>query len=549
MFIKKTKNQKGQSYYHVVESYRDGKKVRQRTLLSLGSEKDGNLEKLMESASRFTDMCTATQLAKNISVKETFILGPLLILEKLFDQLGIDQMMKKITKSHKKLEFDLRKIIFTLVAGRFVHPSSKLKVYEHWQKSFYPKMLEGDIPLHQLYRAMDLLAEHKENIEQRLFCHKKTLFDYPLEVVLYDLTTLRFESTRTDLGKLRQFGYSKEMRTDCTQVVFGLLVDTDGIPLGFEVYPGNTFEGKTLSGIVDKVKEKFGVRRFIFVADRGLFSKDNLKKLSENSGEFIAGMKMGILNKDKQEDLYNIDNFEWIQKDKLAVYETEYEGYRCIVTWSRSRDKRDKAIRGEVLKKIEKKLSSKKNKTVNFVSNKSYKKYVNISENKEEEPTLNENAIKREEKKDGFFAVVSNVKDMSTREIIINYKDLWKIEDAFGEFKGTLKARPMFHWTDHRIIGHLTLCFLAYLCEAHLIKKLREKNIILKSPTIGQGHVKERALTVVEAMRELKEVRAIPVKVRGQTIWVRTDIKDNASALFRAAQVKIPPKMLSYHQM
>ena len=91
--------------------------------------------------------------------------------------------------------------------------------------------------------------------------------------MLYDLTTLRFESTRTDLGKLRQFGYSKERRSDCTQVVFGLLVNRDGIPLGFEVFPGNTFEGKTLSDIVDKMRKKFNVRRFIFVADRGFYQR------------------------------------------------------------------------------------------------------------------------------------------------------------------------------------------------------------------------------------------------------------------------------------
>ena len=88
----------------------------------------------------------------------------------------------------------------------------------------------------------------------------------------------------------------------------------------------------------------------------------------------------------------------------------------------------------------------------------------------------------------------------------MNYKELWKIEDAFGELKGNLKARPVFHWSDHRIIGHLTLCFLAYLCEAHLTKRLREKKVMFKSPAVGKGdHVKPRPLTVVEAMKSLKE--------------------------------------------
>ena len=133
-----------------------------------------------------------------------------------------------------------------------------------------------------------------------------------------------------------------------------------------------------------------------------------------------------------------------------------------------------------------------------------------------------------------FFGVLTNVKDLSADEVITSYKELWKIEDAFGEFKGYLKARPVFHWTDHRIIGHLTMCFLAYLCEAHLTKRLREKKVVLKSPATGIGDVKQRPLTVVEAMRELKEVRAIPVTIRNQVIWTRTNITGNANSLFKA---------------
>jgi len=118
-------------------------------------------------------------------------------------------------------------------------------------------MIDHDLALQHIYRSLDILAEHKEHIEQSLYQYKKDLFSINVDIVLYDLTTLRFESTREDLGALRKFGYSKEMRTDCTQVVFGLLTDTDGIPLSFEVHPGNTFEGKTLKGIVDKMKKSF----------------------------------------------------------------------------------------------------------------------------------------------------------------------------------------------------------------------------------------------------------------------------------------------------
>ena len=158
---------------------------------------------------------------------------------------------------------------------------------------------------------------------------------------------------------------------------------------------------------------------------------------------------------------------------------------------------------------------------------------------------LNEKAIAEDALRDGYFGVLTNVTDMKAEEIVSNSKTLWIIEDAFGEIKGTLKSRPVFHWTDQRIIGHLTLCFLAYLCEALMTKSLREKNLTLESPAVENEMIKPRPLTVVEAMRELQEVRAIPVKIRTTLMWVRTDINGNASKLFSAIGLKAPPKVLN----
>ena len=126
------------------------------------------------------------------------------------------------------------------------------------------------------------------------------------------------------------------MRTDCTQVVLGLLTDTHGIPLCFEVHPGNTFEGKTLQGIVEKMRGKFSIRRFIFIADRGLFSFENLDHIRADRGEFIVGLKMGSMSKLRQEDYFDLSKFKWIN-EKLAFYETTLNEDRCIITWSRSR--------------------------------------------------------------------------------------------------------------------------------------------------------------------------------------------------------------------
>ena len=548
MYIKKTTNRKGQAYYHLVESYRDHGKVRQRTLLSLGRVGDDRLDDLIAAISRHKDIVSAMTAAKELSIENTYILGPLLVLEHVFKFFGISALLNEIEEKHPRLKFNLSRIIFTLVVCRFIRPGSKLKVFEYWQDKLYPIMIAGKDELHHIYRALDLLADHKKEIEKGLFWLRRDLLNTNIDVVLYDLTTLRFESTREDLGELRRFGYSKEMRSDCTQVVLGLLLDTEGIPLGFEVYPGNTFEGSTLPDIVEKMRKKFSVRRFIFVADRGLFSSKNLESIRSNcgiddkNGEFIVGMKLGQIKK-RHNEFYDIHRFRSISEE-LFVYETTHEGDRCIITWSQKRADRDKKTREDILGKIRKKLTGNSN-GKSFVSNSNYKKYVSGLE--KGTPQLNDKAIEEEAKKDGFFGVITNIsKDkMSASEIIGAYKNLWIIEDAFGEIKGSLKARPVFHWTDHRILGHLTMCFLAYFCEAQITRQLRQANIDLNSHAINQKIIKSRPLTVVEVMRELAEVRAVPVKLKGNIAWVRTDIGGNATKLFRGIGVAIPPKLLT----
>lgn len=546
MYIRTTKNQKGQSYFHLVESYREDGKVKQRTLMSLGRVEDNRLEELAAAISKHLETISIFNLSKEIDISDTYILGPLLVLERMLEVLGINAALQNVLSKHKRLQFDFKKIVFTQICSRFIKPVSKLALYDNWIGRMYPKMVSHNVDLQHIYRSLDILADHKEGIEKFLYQWKKDLFTINVDVVLYDLTTLRFESTREDMGELRRFGYSKEMRSDCTQVVLGLLTDTDGIPLCFEVHPGNTFEGKTLQGIVGKMRGKFSIRRFIFIADRGLFSFQNLDHIRADGGEFIVGLKMGSMAKQRQNDFYDLSKFTWIHEG-LAFYETGLDQDRCIITWSQSRAERDLKTRNDIIEKIQARLSGDKKLAKNFITNRNYKKYLK-SQGKDQ-CEINHAAIAEEAKKDGFFGIITNVVSMKASEIVTHYKQLWKIEDSFGEIKGTLKTRPMFHWTDRRIIGHLTLCFLAYLCEAHLTKSLRKHYEPLEKKSIEKRIIKSRELTVVQAMDELNRVMAIPVKIRKQTIWVRTDIPPNAQNLMKAIGMRVPPKILQTVEM
>jgi transposase len=546
MYIKVTTNKKGQKYYHLVESYREQGKVKQRLLMSLGKVGEDQIEDLISAISRHKDVLSALEAAKSLEIEDTYILGPVLALQHIFTHFGIKSLCSEIAAKHSQLHFNFERIIFTMIICRFLEPGSKLKIFEYWQDKLYPEAISGKDELHHFYRALDLLSKHKELIEKSLYWHDRNLLNMSVDVVLYDLTTLRFESTREDLGELRRFGYSKEMRSDCTQVVLGLLVDTDGIPLGFEVYPGNTFEGSTLIDIVKRMREKFKIRRFIFVADRGLFSAKNLDHIRVHcgdgeKGEFIVGMKLGVI-KQRHDEFYDRSRFVKVNSD-FEWYETTHKGDRCIITWSKKRAERDRKTREDILSKITKKLT-KKSSSKDFVSNTNYRKYVIGL--KTGSPQLNEDMIAEEAKKDGFFGVITNVsKDrMGPTDIITAYKHLWIVEDAFGEMKGSLRARPVYHWTDERINGHLTMCFLAYFCEAQITKLLRQKSMTLQSIAIQEGVIEERPLTVAEAMRALAEVRAIPARIKDAQVWVRNDIKGNAAQLLKAIGVPIPPRLL-----
>mgnify|MGYP001596813261 CR=1 FL=1 len=542
MYIRTTRNAAGQSYYHLVESYRDEGKVKQRTLLSLGRVEDGKLDQLAHAIAKHRDLLSALDVAKTIGVDATYVLGPLLVLRGLFAKLGIDEALVRVEREHPKLKFSLRGIVFALVVARFLRPTSKLAVYEQMLERFYPDVLRADdIELHHLYRAMDLLAVSKEDLETSLFMHGRDLFSPQVDVVLYDLTTLRFESTQ-ETEKLRRFGFSKEKRNDCTQVVLGLVVDPEGVPLGFEVYPGNTVEGKTLTDIVHKMRNKFRVRRFIFVADRGLLSKANLDAVRSVHGEFIVGMRIGGLAK-KRPELYDRARFQQVA-DGFEVFETTFGNDRGIVTWSRDRADRDEKVRNDILEKIRAKLRAKRKVSPKtFVSNTNYRFFLKGLD-KGETPAIDEAKVAAAAKKDGFFAIVTNLHDKSSVELFAQYKELWRVEDVFGELKGTLKARPVFHWRDQRIIGHLTMCFLALVCEAHVTRALGRERDNYGGRAVREGLLAGRQLSAVSVLRDLTEVRAIPVTIGRQRLWVRTDITGHAALLFQRLGLGIPPKLL-----
>lgn len=536
MFVRCMKNSNGRRYLRIVENVwnREKRKSEQKILFTLGRldelQATGQIDSITRSLSRLCKRLRLVDMSKDVSVEQTYIYGSVYVLKKLIERTPLQEITEGIFEAHEQLEISFTEVVFAMVASRFVKPCSKLSLKERWLDRLYPEIIHADIPLHHLYRSLDLLAEHKEDIQRQLIYpdSQHSLFQAPrLELVFYDTTTLRFESVRTDKGNLRRFGYSKEMRTDCTQVILGLMLDSEGLPVGYELFPGNTYEGKTLPLILDRLKEAYQIKRLIFVADRGIISAKNLNEITSAGFEFIMGMKLWAMKDNEIGQISEIREWDYTSEN-YKVKEMGHPDGRLIITWSRDRANRDVQVRSDILEKLRIKLS-RENRPEKLISHRGYGKYLKVV--KQGEVAIDEDAIQTESHRDGLFGILTNVskEDLSAKDIVDRYKELWRIEDAFGEIKGTMEARPMFHWTDKRIEGHMMVCFLAYYLEALVTKLIKEANC---------------DFSALSAFDALNQIRAVPVEVRGQTVWVRTKIEGIAAKVMQALKIRIPGDVL-----
>jgi transposase len=210
------------------------------------------------------------------------------------------------------MKISVSKAAMLMAIQHLLEPRSKLATYEHQNR--YWNM--DDIPLHHLYRSLDKLAEWKEEIETGLYEYNYIRLDKKVDVVFYDVTTFAFESVNAD--ELRDFGFSKACKFNEVQVVMGMVIDSDGIPVGYELFPGNTFDGKTMVDALKNIKKRFGINRVIIVADRGINSKGNLNLIKEAGYGYIMASKIKGMSKEMQEKILSVDGFNSI-KDKEGV--------------------------------------------------------------------------------------------------------------------------------------------------------------------------------------------------------------------------------------
>ena len=294
MYVRKTtsKNKDGstRTYVQIVQGYRENGKVRHKIIANLGrieSLQEGQIDNLMEHLEKFAKETWIRSRPENLRIEWTKQWGPALIFHRLWEELSVGPDLQTLLNGTEKTS-PLAEAAFAMVLNRLCDPQSKLGVSE-WATTVYRQEFE-QLQLQHYYKSLDFLAEYKDKLEVNLFHRIMNLFSMDLDLVFWDTTSTYFEGKGPE--ELAQYGYSKDKRPDRLQVVIGLLMTKEGMPIAHQVFPGNTNDVKTFKSILDDLRKRFNISRVITVGDRGMVSQKILKELRDSGMEYIVGMRM-----------------------------------------------------------------------------------------------------------------------------------------------------------------------------------------------------------------------------------------------------------------
>lgn len=396
---------------------------------------------------------------------------------KISEDIGFDKILASLDQEGKH-SFSALEIIKNLVIHRLQEPESKRASF---LRDLFDKG-ESRFGLHQIYRAMDLLESASDELQSCTFEAAKTLFP-EVKSYFYDATTLFYESITTD--ELKNFGFSKDGKFNQVQIIICLLVTNEGLPIGYEIFSGNTGESKTLKVAIENLSKRYQVKNHTVVCDRGMLSQENLNSIQdkETGMYYIVGEKLRKLPKDFQSEIFESSGYEYFGDTRVKMIEhPTRKNSQLILAYSDDRAKKDKSDRERLLKKLRKKFEKSSSKTPkDFVNNHGVKKYISFSGGQAE---LNSEVILKEEQWDGYFGIVTNNPELKKEEVLSQYRGLWQVEANFRVFKNDLSARPIYHWTEKRIKAHVLICFMALVLERHLYVRLRKNKTPFSSVNI-----------------------------------------------------------------
>lgn len=387
------------------------------------------------------------------------IIGPELIFGTLYDRIGYSRIESEIFRH--------------LVITRLFNPGSKLKTIDYLYR------YQGvSYNISKIYRFLDNLCYRKEQqdarnksggqdiktlVEHISFEHTKALLGGSISVVFYDMTTLYFESSDED--DLRKTGFSKDGKHQCPQIFLGLLVSFGGNPIGYEIFEGNTYEGKTFIPLIKRMQDKYELGKPIIVADSGLLSKQNIQAFLDDGYEFILGARPKNESDGIRKQILNMD----LAHGDVKIINKK-DNIRLIISKSQNRAKKDEFNRKRGLGRLQKRVNDGKL-TKSNINNKGYNKYLKMEG--EVKISIDMDKYNADAAWDGIKGYVTNTK-LGKNEVIACYRNLWFIERAFRMNKTDLEVRPIYHRLHNRIEGHICICFTAYTIMLELERILKK---------------------------------------------------------------------------
>jgi transposase len=512
MFLRSTtryKDGKQHRYYSIVESRRvRDNRVVQKTVLYLGeinhSQERGWIKaiEVMEGRdnrqmSLFPDKVTVPEgiensirlLMNGLELRHPRQWGACFIANELWEMLGLRKFFKEsLGDSRKGTRW--RNVLQTLVTYRLIDPGSEWRLHRYWyEHSAMGDILGEDFGIAEkdtLYRCHDKLLEHKEELFKHLKKRWEDLFNPHFEILLYDLTSTYFESNPPFSDK-RQFGYSRDKRGDCVQVVIALIVTPEGFPLAYEVLPGNTQDKQTLRGMLTHIGKCYGVADRIWIMDRGIPTEEMLKEMRESEIPvcYLVGTPRGLLSKYEAE----LSNKPWekVREDvKVKILPKDKEMY--ILAESRDRRKKEKAIRHRKLRRFLNRLHElREQKSIDRdrllkkigAAEKDAGRIAGLVDVKIPSPNetvnedtfywkINRNKYRNILMRDGRYLLRTNQVGIDPADAWKQYMLLTEVEEAFRNLKGDLAIRPIYHQRERRIEAHIFVSFLAYCLHVTL---------------------------------------------------------------------------------
>ena len=576
MFLRQTRRKKDgktHSYWSVVENRRleDGRVV-QRHVLYLGEISPSQAASWRKSIEVFDEDAghqrtlalfpedRATVVTSDSSIVQLRLSemrvcrprqwGACWLAGQLWSELQLDRFWSdRLPASRKGTRWD--RVLQVLVSYRLIAPGSEWKLHRDWfGRSAMADLLGSDFRLaepHNLYACHDFLLTHKADLFSHLVARWRDLFNVSFDVLLYDLTSTYFEINASDVpeGDKRRHGYSRDKRPDCPQVVIALVVTPDGLPLAYEVLPGNTADCKTLRMFLDKIEQQYGRARRVWIMDRGIPTEAVLAEMraSDPPVQYLVGTPKGRLSR-LEKDLLAKPWQQARQGVQVKLLAEDNELY--IFAESADRVTKERAMRRRQMKWLWRRLReltameiSREEMLMKLGAARSRAptawRLVDIEMDKESSMfiyTLNQQKLRKVRRREGRYLLRTNLTENDPALLWQYYIQLVAVEQAFKNLKGDLAIRPVFHQDERRVEAHIFIAFLAYCLQVTLQRRL---------------HALAPGLTARSALEKFAAVQMIDVHLpttdgRELLLTRYTQPEPELQLLIRRLKLQLPPQ-------